>query len=170
MLDLSSKRLAVFVETGSSKWIFVSAFTCAAVVVYFFKKNPSEYTMISFGQCRFSPLFLFAGVFVCRHNLKTVALYTPNNVAVLSQMLQPNARQSSILFQSRKLFHFPIRSHGLSLNTNTNALARTLHSVNKRKKTSSTANLSSFNVANTNKFYSSISYGFHYFSPMHVTV
>jgi hypothetical protein len=36
-------------------------------------------------------------------------------------------------FKIGQVSHFPILSHGLSLNTITNALTRPLHSVNKRK-------------------------------------
>jgi hypothetical protein len=48
-------------------------------------------------------------------------------------MLQLNAHQRTVVFQNQTVSHFPILSHGLSLNTATNALTQALQNVNKRK-------------------------------------
>jgi hypothetical protein len=77
--------MSVFVETGSSRWIFSSA----AVVLWFFLNNPSHCMTISFCQCWFLstvplrcvvfPWFTYDNI-----TLKTVPLDTPNNVAVFT--------------------------------------------------------------------------------------
>jgi hypothetical protein len=59
----------------------------------------------------FRPLFFFADVvflwFVYADiTLETVSLDTPNNVAVLSQMLQLNANQRCLLFENRTTLPF----------------------------------------------------------------
>jgi hypothetical protein len=92
--------------------------------------------------------------------LETVAVDTPNNVAVLSQMLQLNPYQRSVLFQNRTSLPFPILSHGLSLSTITTALTRALQSVNKRNKNIQCCQLKFFQCSQ-HKFYSSVSYCFH---------
>jgi hypothetical protein len=62
--------------------------------------------------------------------------------------------------------HYPIPSHRLSLNTITNALTRALQSVNKRKNIQY-CQLKFFQCSQ-HKFYSSVSWPFHYFvHPLH---
>jgi hypothetical protein len=73
---------------------------CSKSVI--FRINLSQWMMISFCQCWFSPTYVVFPWFVCADmTLETVAPDTPINVAVLSQMLQLNAHQRSGLFQNR---------------------------------------------------------------------
>jgi hypothetical protein len=52
----------------------------------------------------------------------------------LSQMLQLNVHQRSVLLQNRTSLPFSFFfSHGLTLNTITNSLTRALQSINKQK-------------------------------------
>jgi hypothetical protein len=78
-------------------------------------------------------------------------------------MVHLNANQHTVYFQNGTRLRFPNLSHRLSLNKVTEALTRALQSVNERKKTISVANWNTFNVANTNKFSSPVSYCFHDF-------
>jgi hypothetical protein len=77
---------------------------CSSAVI--FRNNPSQCTTISV-SAYFRPFFLFADVvfpwFVYADiTLETVAaLDIPKNVQFLSQMLQLNAHQRSVLFQNR---------------------------------------------------------------------
>jgi hypothetical protein len=89
MLDLWNSHQTVFVETQSSRWIFSSAVTCAAVVLLFFKTILPNVRWSLSVNVDFHPLFLIADVvflwFVnANFTLETVALDTHNNVAVLS--------------------------------------------------------------------------------------
>jgi hypothetical protein len=86
----------------------------------------------------FRPLFLFAHVVFPRFvytnmTLETVALHTPNNLAVF--VTDAPAKRMPVMssFKIGQVSHFLILSHGLSLNTTTNALTRALQSVKKRK-------------------------------------
>jgi hypothetical protein len=54
MLDLWGSHQTVFVETGSSRWIFHSAVTCAAVVVWFCKQSFSLYNNIFLSMLTFA--------------------------------------------------------------------------------------------------------------------
>jgi hypothetical protein len=87
MLHLWSSRRTAFVETGSLRWIFSSAVTCAAVILWFFETillnerlsfpvNADFHSLFLFADAVF-PWFVYADI-----TLKTVALGTPNNVAV----------------------------------------------------------------------------------------
>jgi hypothetical protein len=96
MLDLWNSRRTVFVETTSSRLMFSSVVTCATVVVWFSKQSFSIYDGSASVNVDFRPLFLFADVvfpwvIYANVTLETVVVDTPNNVAVLSQMLQLNA-------------------------------------------------------------------------------
>jgi hypothetical protein len=55
MFDLWSSRRTVFVETGSSRWIFSSTAVrlCCSTVI--FRSNPSQCPMTSFCHCWVSP-------------------------------------------------------------------------------------------------------------------
>jgi hypothetical protein len=89
--------------------------------------------------------------------LETVALDTPNNVAVF--ITDAPAKHAATIYPLSKLNRSPIFwffHMWLSLNTITNALMQALQSVNKWKNIQC-CNGSSFNVTNTNTFYSSIS-------------
>jgi hypothetical protein len=110
----------IFVETGSSRWIFSSVVTCAAVVLWFLKTlfSVRQYLLFFFTVVslyvivEFHPLFLFAGVvfpwFVYADiTLQTVALDTPNNVAVFIPDAPANPQQRSVLFQNRTGLPFP---------------------------------------------------------------
>jgi hypothetical protein len=86
------------VETGPWRWIFSSPVTCAAILL--------DVLRSLFVNVQFFPLFLLADVafpwFVYADiTLESVSLDIPNNVAVSSQMLQPNAHPWSVLFQNR---------------------------------------------------------------------
>jgi hypothetical protein len=61
-----------------------------------------------------------------------------------------------------RVMNFPILSHGLSLNTITDVLTGALQSINKLKKNVQCCQLK-FLKCSQHKFYSSISYCFHYF-------
>jgi hypothetical protein len=111
MLDLWCSHRTVFVETKSSRRIFSSALTCTAVVVWFFVTVLHNVRRSLSVSVEFRPLFLFADVvfpwFVYADiTLETVALDAPNDEAVLSQMLQLNAQQRSVLFQNRTSLSF----------------------------------------------------------------
>jgi hypothetical protein len=70
-------------------------------------------------------------------------------------------------FKIGHVSHFPILSHGLSLNTITNALTRVLQSVNKRKKDIQCYQLKVVQCSQ-HKFVSLICLCFHYFvHPLH---
>jgi hypothetical protein len=84
-LDLWSSRRTAFVETGSSRWIFSSVVTYAAVVLWFFETIFLNVRRSLSLDVDFRPLFLFAEVafpwFVYAGiSLGTVALDTLNNV------------------------------------------------------------------------------------------
>jgi hypothetical protein len=109
---------------------------CSSSVI--FRNYPSQCTTISFCQYWLSALFLFADVvfpWLVHADItsETVAPDTPNNVAVWSQMLQLTEHQQSVLFKSRKCLPFSDSFTWTLLTTITNALARTLRSVNNRK-------------------------------------
>jgi hypothetical protein len=146
MLDLWSSRRTVFVETGSSKWVFSSDVTCAVVILWFFETillsvrrslsaNFDLRLLFLFSDDVF-PWFVYADI-----TLDTVTLNTPNNVAVF--VTDAPAKRGQVSY-------FPILSHGLSVNKITNVKSRELQSVNNRKKNIQCYHLSSFNVANTN--------------------
>jgi hypothetical protein len=90
--------------------------TCAAVVLIFLN-TPFQYMVISF-CADFHPLFLFTDIvfplFV--YGNVTVARDTPNYVAVLSQMLHQTHTNNLASYKIGQVSHFPIFSHGLSLN------------------------------------------------------
>jgi hypothetical protein len=60
---LYQAHVAQFLWKWSSSWIFSSAVTSAAVILWFFLNNPSQYAVISFCRVIFDPLFLFDDVF-----------------------------------------------------------------------------------------------------------
>jgi hypothetical protein len=145
MLDLCSSYQTVFVQTRSWRWIFSSAVTCTAVVLF--------ETIILIVQQPLSviadvvfPWFVHADII-----FETVALNTLIMWQFLSQMLQLNVHQWSVLFQNRTSLPFSDFSHGLSLNRITNALTWALQIVIRKP----------FSVANfqcrQHKIYSSIS-------------
>jgi hypothetical protein len=77
----------VFVETGSSRWIFSSTLTCAAVIMWFFETVLLNLRRSLSVNNDFRPLFLFAVAdfpwFVYADiTLETAALDAPNNVTV----------------------------------------------------------------------------------------
>jgi hypothetical protein len=127
-----------------------------------FQNNPSQCTTISFCQCRFLPtLFLFTNVFpwfmyVADTTLQTVALNTPNNVAVF--VTDAPAKHAATIFPLSKsdkspifqFFHMDCHSTQSLMHWHEHYRAWT------KGRTFSVVNWSSFNVDNTNKFYSSI--------------
>jgi hypothetical protein len=111
MLDLWSSRQAVYMETGSLRWIFSSAVTCAAVVLCFFETLLLSVWWSLSVNVDFHLLFLFADVVFpwftyADITLETVTLSTPNNMAVSSQMFQLNTHQWSVLLQNQKSLPF----------------------------------------------------------------
>jgi hypothetical protein len=100
MLNLWSTCEIVFVETGSSRFCHLY-FSSAEI----FQNNPSQCMTISFWQCYFCPLFLFTDavfpLFVYAEiTFETLALDTPNNVAVFVTDAPANAHQQPVLFQN----------------------------------------------------------------------
>jgi hypothetical protein len=88
---------------------FCCQLCCSSCVIFW--KNPSHCMMILFCNIDFRPLFFFADVVLpwfvyVDITLETAALDILNNVAVLSQMLQLNAHQPSVLFQNRTSLPF----------------------------------------------------------------
>jgi hypothetical protein len=86
----------------------------------------------------FRSLFLFADVvfpwfMYADITLETVALDTPNNVAIFITDAPAKRAPTMSSLKIGQISHFPILSHGLPLSTITNALRRTLQSVNKGK-------------------------------------
>ena len=103
ILDLWSSRRSVFLETGSSRWIFSSALTFSSVVLLFsdtFLSNKRQYFPISFDL---RPLFLsaddvFSWFVYDVITFVTASLYThTTNWPILLQMPQQNAHQKFVL-------------------------------------------------------------------------
>jgi hypothetical protein len=140
VLDLWSSRQTVFMETRSSRWIFSSAVICAAVVLWIFETILLKLRRSHSVNVDFHPLFPLVDVvlpwFVYADvTLETVALDTPNNMAVfVTDAPEKTCTNDLFSFKIRQVSHFPILSHGPSLNTITNALTRALQSVNNGKK------------------------------------
>jgi hypothetical protein len=87
MLDLWCSRRTVFVEIESSRWIFSSAITCTAVVVWIFETVLLNVRRSLSVNVDYRPLFLFADVVFLWFTyaditLETVGLDTPNNTAI----------------------------------------------------------------------------------------
>jgi hypothetical protein len=102
MLDLWSSHQTVFLETGSSGWIFGSAVTCAEVVLWFLETillNVQRSLSVNVDSC---PLFLFNDdvfpwfMYDGDIILETVILNTPNNTVVF--VTHAPAHQWSVLF------------------------------------------------------------------------
>jgi hypothetical protein len=120
ILDLWSSFRTVFVEIGTSRWIFSSAVTYGTVVAWFFETIlPNVWWSLSV-NVDFRPLFLFADVVFPRFvysdiTWETVTPETPNNMAVfVTDAPAKRARTICPLSKSDKspIFRF---SHGLSL-------------------------------------------------------
>jgi hypothetical protein len=82
-LDLWSSRWTVFVETWSPRWIFNSAVTCAAIVLWFFQTVLLNVWRSLSVNVDFHPLFPFADVvpwfvYAADITLEIIALDTPN--------------------------------------------------------------------------------------------
>jgi hypothetical protein len=106
MLHLWSSRWPFIWKQGlQDEYLVLLHFPCAAVVLRFFETTLLNVRRTFSVSVEFRPLFLFADIvfpwFVYVDiTLETVALGTPNNVAVFSQMLQLNAHQRSVLYQN----------------------------------------------------------------------
>jgi hypothetical protein len=145
---------------------FCCLVTCSAVILWFVRNNP-QCTTISFCHCWFSPLYPFVDVvfpwFVYADIIsETVALDTPNNVAVFVTDAPTKNINDLSSFNIGQVSSFPILSHGLSLSTiTTNSLTQTLQSVNKQNKNIQCCQLKFFQCSE-DKIYSSVSWRFHY--------
>jgi hypothetical protein len=113
MFVLWSSRRTVFVEAGSSGWMFSSAtvhLCCSSSVI--FRNSPSQCTTISFYQCLFSPAVPLRWCCLSHDACMPTYPYKPSLTIhlimwqFLSQMLQLNAHQLSVLFQYRTSLPF----------------------------------------------------------------
>jgi hypothetical protein len=118
---------------------FCCPVTYAAVIMWFFETILRKAGRSLSVNVDFRSLLLFADVvfpwFVYVNiALETVALDTPSNMAGFLTDAPAKRAPTVCSFKIGQVSHFPVPSHGLSLNTITNALTRALQSVNKRKK------------------------------------
>jgi hypothetical protein len=139
MLDLWNSCWTVFVETRFSRWIFSSAVTYAAVVVWLFETTLLNVLRSLSVIVDFRPLFLFTNVvfpwFIYADiTLETVALDTHNNVSVV--ITDASTKHTLTICPLSKSDKSPIFQffHADCHNTITNALTRALQRINKRKK------------------------------------
>jgi hypothetical protein len=110
---------------------------CSSSVCFFFKTVFNVWRSLSV-SVDLRPQFLFADAvfpwFLCGDiTLETVAFDTLI-MWQLSQLLHLNVHQRSVAFKIGQVSYFSILSHGLSLNTITNAVTRELQCLNKWKK------------------------------------
>jgi hypothetical protein len=175
MLDLWSSYRTVYMETEASRWILSSALTFAAAILWFLDIvlfNVWRSLSLSFS---FRPLFHLADDvfpwFLCFViTLETVALDTPNRVAVL--FTDSATQRVPTIFHLWKYDRSPILQcvrMNCWLNTICNALTLALRSVIKQKNNEKYSQMMFFKCNQHKEFYSYIIYSFHYFAcPLYI--